>query len=118
MLKSALPVALAPLLVLTSCQPPPLVPLPPPNYRQNPPYAPTPVPPYGQDPQYAPQPRPDRAPPVTAPGTYPLATATDNPMEVISPYSPYNVIDLSDLPDPGSGQLARDPSNKQIFRIP
>ena len=61
---------------------------------------------------------PDPAPPVTTPGTYPTATATDNPMEVISPYHPYNVIDLSDLPDPGSGQLARDPSNKQIFRIP
>ncbi len=116
MLKSALPAALAPLLLLTACQPPPLVPPPPPNYRINPP---APVPPYGPDPQIAPQPpRPDPEPPVTTPGTYPTATATDNRMQVLSPYPPYNVIDLSDLPDPGSGQLARDPSNQKIFRIP
>ncbi len=127
MLKTALPAALAPLLFLPSCLPPPPVPLPPPNFRTNPHYAPNPVPPYGpdpappyrQDPGATPQqPRPDPAPPVTTPGTYPTATATDNRMQVISPYHPYNVIDLSDLPDPGSGQLARDPSNQKIFRIP
>lgn len=117
MLKSALLAALMPLLLLASCQPP-VPPLPPPNFRPNRPDVPTPVPPYGQDPQFAPPPRPDPEPPVTTPGSYPLATATDNPMQVLSPYPPYNVIDLSDLPDPGSGQLARDPSNQQIFRIP
>jgi hypothetical protein len=114
MLKPALPAALASLVFLSSCQPPP--PVPPPNFRPNPPYAPTPVPPYGEDP--APTPQPDPEPPVTTPGTYPTATATDNPMQVISPYPPYNVIDLSDLPKPTSGQLARDPSNQKIFRVP
>ena len=123
MLKSALPAALAPLLFLASCQPP-LPPLPPPNFQPNPPYAPTPVPPYGPEQEATPQPdpyrfnRPDPEPPVTTPGSYPLATATDNPMQVISPYPPYNVIDLSDLPKPVSGQLARDPSNQKIFRVP
>ncbi|MES2475504.1 MAG: hypothetical protein V4640_06970 [Verrucomicrobiota bacterium] len=113
--KTAISAALASLVFLASCQPPP--PVPPPNFRPNPPYAPTPVPPYGQDPAPTPPPAPAPTAP-TAPGTYPLATATENPMQVISPYPPYNVIDLSDLPDPGSGQLARDPSNQKIFRIP
>ena len=34
---------------------------------------------------------------------------------VISPYSPYNVIDVKGF---RSGQLAKDPSNGKIFRIP
>lgn len=120
MTKATLSAALAPLVFLASCQPPP--PVPPPNFRPNPPYAPTPVPPYGEESTDQPDPysfnRPDPEPPVTTPGSYPTATATDNPMQVLSPYPPFNVIDLSDLPDPGSGQLARDPSNKKIFRIP
>lgn len=124
MSKATLAAALAPIALLVSCQPPP--PVPPPHFRPNPPYAPTPVPPYGNAPAPTPVPpygnppaaNPNPEPPTTTPGTYPLATATENPMQVISPYPPYNVIDLSDLPDPASGQLARDPSNKKIFRIP
>ena len=51
----------------------------------------------------------------TRPGEYPTATRTANPNEVISPYEPYNVIDVEGF---RSGQLARDPSNNQIFRVP
>ena len=46
---------------------------------------------------------------------YPFAQRTEIPGQVISPYPPYNVIDVSDFQ---SGQLARDPSNNQIFRVP
>ena len=46
---------------------------------------------------------------------YPVAERTDNPGRVISPYSPYNVIDVEGF---RSGQLAKDPSNGKIFRIP
>jgi hypothetical protein len=49
------------------------------------------------------------------PGDYPLARRTANPNQVISPYEPYNVIDVEGFT---SGQLARDPSNKKIFRVP
>jgi hypothetical protein len=34
---------------------------------------------------------------------------------VISPYEPYHVIDIEGF---RSGQLARDPSNNRIFRVP
>jgi hypothetical protein len=69
------------------------------------------VDPYGQspDPYGTPPPQPPR------PGEYPTATRTANPNEVISPYEPYNVIDIEGF---RSGQLARDPSNNQIFRVP
>lgn len=46
---------------------------------------------------------------------YPVARSTDNPDQVISPFAPYNVIDVQGF---RSGQLAKDPSNQQIFRIP
>lgn len=46
---------------------------------------------------------------------YPFAERTDSPDRVISPYSPYNVIDVEGF---RSGQLAKDPSNGKIFRIP
>lgn len=46
---------------------------------------------------------------------YPVAERTANPNQVISPYAPYNVIDITGF---NSGQLARDPSNNEIFRIP
>ncbi|MBG7607038.1 MAG: hypothetical protein IZT59_03275 [Verrucomicrobia bacterium] len=46
---------------------------------------------------------------------YPVAERTDNRDRVISPYSPYNVIDVEGF---RSGQLAKDPSNGKIFRIP
>lgn len=64
--------------------------------------------PYGNpDPEPAPQPVPRP--------TYPAAKRTANPNEVISPYAPYNVIDVEGFK---SGDLAKDPSNKKIFRIP
>jgi len=51
----------------------------------------------------------------TGPGSYPYAEKTANPDQVLSPYPPYNVIDVAGF---RSGQLARDPSNQKIFRIP
>lgn len=64
--------------------------------------------PYGNpDPDATPQPIPRQDPPV--------AKRTANPNEVISPFAPYNVIDVEGFK---SGQLAKDPSNKKIFRVP
>lgn len=60
----------------------------------------------------------DPAPPEPKPQvrqSYPNAKSTDNPNEVISPYSPYNVIDVEGFK---SGALAKDPSNGKIFRVP
>jgi hypothetical protein len=57
------------------------------------------------DSQPAPAPRP----------TYPDARRTANPNQVISPYAPYNVIDVEGFK---SGALAKDPSNGKIFRVP
>jgi hypothetical protein len=80
--------------------------------------------PYGNDDQareprddnrlYNPEPDPEPQRP-TRPGEYPTARKTANPNEVISPYEPYNVIDVEGF---RSGQLARDPSNQKIFRVP
>ncbi|WP_411827750.1 hypothetical protein [Luteolibacter sp. AS25] len=53
--------------------------------------------------------------PVPSRDQYPTATGTANPNQVLSPYKPYNVIDIEGF---RSGQLAKDPSNGQIFRIP
>jgi hypothetical protein len=49
------------------------------------------------------------------PKDYPVAERTTNPSQVRSPYEPYNVIDVEGFT---SGQLARDPSNQKIFRVP
>ena len=46
---------------------------------------------------------------------YPVATPTTRPDQVLSPYAPYNVIDVEGFK---TGQLAKDPSNGKIFRIP
>lgn len=46
---------------------------------------------------------------------YPVAERTDKPGMVLSPYSPYNVIDVEGFQ---SGDLAKDPSNGKIFRVP
>ncbi|MFD2257536.1 hypothetical protein ACFSSA_12710 [Luteolibacter algae] len=46
---------------------------------------------------------------------YPTAERTDNRDQVLSPYPPYNVIDVQGF---RSGQLAKDPSNGKIFRVP
>lgn len=59
--------------------------------------------------QPAPAPAPTQRP------EHPVAKTTANPDQVLSPYPPYNVIDVSGFK---SGQLARDPSNGKIFRIP
>jgi hypothetical protein len=46
---------------------------------------------------------------------YPYAERTNNRYQVISPYSPYNVVDVRGF---SSGELVRDPSTNQIFRVP
>lgn len=67
-------------------------------------------------PQPEPQPQPDPGPdPRPVPDRYPMAQRTENPNQVLSPFPPYNVIDVTGFT---SGQLARDPSNQQIFRVP
>jgi hypothetical protein len=114
--------AMAAALILASCTPPP--PVPPPRFKPNPPYPPVPVDPYAQTPDpygqttdpnaQAPQ-QPAPPPQPTRPGEYPTAQRTANPNQVISPYEPYNIIDVEGF---RSGQLARDPSNQKIFRVP
>lgn len=110
--------------LLVSCEPIPSYP--PPGYRPPPGNFPR-----GQDPRYDDRraypdnrygPRREELPPEReerpAPPQreqYPTAERTDNPNQVISPYAPYNVIDVEGF---RSGQLARDPSNQKIFRVP
>ncbi len=92
----------------------------PPYY--GPPQNPSPRAPYGEHGEYEPIPpgRGPETPPAPNPQpqgrpTHPVAERTDNPNRVISPYSPYNVIDVTGFK---SGQLAKDPSNGKIFRVP
>jgi len=94
-----------------ACAPPP--PVPPPRFRPNPPNPPEIVDDRrsGEDPGDQ-HPRPS---PPDQPGQYPMARPTANPNEVISPFPPYNLIDVEGF---RSGQLARDPSNKRIFVVP
>lgn len=56
-------------------------------------------------------------PGTSTPGSsgYPLARRTSKPNQVLSPYPPYNVIDVTGFK---SGDLARDPGNRKIFRVP
>jgi hypothetical protein len=107
----------ASLVCLSSCIPPEV---PPPRFQPNPPYAPQPVDPYGAQNDVSPPPPPSQPapPPATATGGYPTATRTANPDQVISPYEPYNVIDITGPPRIEPGKLARDPSNGKIFRVP
>lgn len=125
MSKTTLTAAAAAAIILAACSPPP--PVPPPRFTPNPPFPPVPVDPYGQSLNQSTdaygQPI-DVAPPPTAPtppaaltrpGEYPVARPTAKPGEVISPYEPFNIIDVTGFT---SGQLARDPSNKKIFRVP
>lgn len=111
---------------LVSCFPPEDPYAPQPRFRPNPPYPPQPVDPSVQtmspDPYgyLAPRPGPSPAPAPLAPtppaaGSYPFASRTTNPNQVLSPYEPYNVIDVEGFK---SGTLARDPSNQKIFRVP
>jgi hypothetical protein len=67
----------------------------------------------GYDPRYGEEQPP--APTVPRRDEYPTAERTDNPNRVLSPYKPYNVIDVEGF---RSGQLAKDPSNGKIFRVP
>ena len=57
-----------------------------------------------------------------APKRYKTGYKTQNPHHVISPFEPNNLIDISRNPKTGqpfvSGDLVKDPSNGQIFRIP
>ena len=104
-------------------------PPPPPLFTPQAPYPPVPVDPYTFPDQPAPGMTPGPAAPqqkpptdVTSPpsdpvadGKHPLARKTANPNEVISPYPPHHRIDITGFK---SGQLARDPWNGEIFRIP
>lgn len=65
------------------------------------------------DPYGDPEPEPEPAPQPRQ--THPTAERTDNPNRVLSPYPPYNVIDVKGFK---SGALAKDPSNGKIFRVP
>ena len=65
---------------------------------------------YGdRQPDYRPAPEPTRP-------NYPFAKRTQNPNIVISPYPPYNSIDISGLDR--NDTLAKDTSAGKIFRIP
>ena len=67
--------------------------------------------------QASPPPYQSPASPPSQPGrdAYPMAQRTSIPNQVISPYPPYNVMDVTDV---RSGQLARDPKTGEIFRVP
>jgi len=116
--------ATAALASLVSCFYP--EPVPPPHRPYGPDYDISPPPPPSQPQPSAfsdpgvPQPPTTTAPapappPPTANGNFPTATRTEKPDQVLSPYEPYNVIDVGGFK---SGQLARDPSNQKIFRVP
>jgi hypothetical protein len=119
MCKTSIAATLVSLLGLLACTPPPGTP--PPRYRQDQSLAPQRVNPYGPDYDVSPisppplPPLPQPTPRPTGPGEYPVAARTANPNQVLSPYEPYNVIDIEGFK---SGQLARDPSNQKIFRVP
>jgi hypothetical protein len=105
--------------LLVSCIEP-LPPAPAPHFRPNPPYPPQPVDPYadhspyGQPSDVSP-PADDTASTPTRPGEYPTAKPTTKPDEVVSPYEPYNIINVEGYKP---GELVRDPHNKKIFRVP
>ena len=64
----------------------------------------------GDAPEFAPA-------PALSPATqgYPTAELTENPDQVRSPLEPFSLIDVTGFK---SGQLARDPANQRIFRVP
>ncbi|MES2982939.1 MAG: hypothetical protein V4727_11545 [Verrucomicrobiota bacterium] len=111
MTKLILTMAAGSALLLVSCEPIPIHP----DHRRPGPYPdrhqPQPDRPYPGDRRYdepvVPQPTPR--------DQYPVAERTSNPNHVISPYAPYNVINVEGF---RSGQLAKDPSNQKVFRIP
>lgn len=65
-------------------------------------------------PETRPAPPEPRPAPIPRP-SYPVARTTGQPGRVLSPYPPYNVIDVEGFQ---SGALAKDPSNGKIFRVP
>lgn len=67
-----------------------------------------------QNPQPEMVPPPRAVPPTNAPD-YPKAWSTDTPGIVISPYKPYNKVNVRGF-EPG--QLARDPKTNEIFVVP
>lgn len=69
--------------------------------------------PYGSQP--APYNQPRQNPPAPIDSDYPYAERTSTPGEVLSPYAPYNVIDVRGF-RPGS--KAKDPSCGKIFIVP
>ncbi len=108
MIKLLLTMAAGSALLLVSCEPIPIHP----DHRR-----PRPHPHIERD-----QPQPDSPEgdeeEIVRPPTkdeHPFAQRTANPNHVISPFSPFNVINVEGF---RSGQLARDPSNGKIFRIP
>jgi hypothetical protein len=104
MIKLLLTMAAGSVFLLVSCEPIPIHP----DRRPRP-----------TQPGQGDQPKPDgpdggeEKPPI--PDEHPVAQRTANPNHVISPFSPFNVINVEGF---RSGQLARDPSNGKIFRIP
>ena len=105
------------LILLAACTPPPA---PPPHFKPIPPNPPEQVSPYDDDsttgqPADSNPSNINEQPAPTRPGEYPTARPTANPDEVISPYEPYDLINVEGF---HSGQLARDPRNKKIFRVP
>ena len=109
MIKLLLTMAAGSAFLLVSCEPIPIHP----DHRRPRPHGPG----HGE------QPQPDgpgsdgngETPRPPTPNDYPVAQRTANPNHVISPYSPFNVINVEGF---RSGQLAKDPSNGKIFRIP
>ena len=106
--------------LLVSC----IEPIPPerPHFQPNPPYPPREVNPYGD--QVPDQQNPNDSPPSyyqapnpapTRTGEYPVARSTAKADEVVSPYEPYNIINVEGY---RTGELVRDPHNKKIFRVP
>ena len=101
--------------MLNACGPP--APVPAPYFIPNPPYPPQAVDSVSGEFQNSSN-TIDQIPPSTPTpriGEYPWARPASRPNEVISPYEPYHTIDISGF---SHGQLARDPSNKKIFRVP
>ncbi len=105
MTKLILTMAAGSALLLVSCEPIPVY-----DHQHQRPYP-------GDRPQQTDRPYNDEQDDVrpTTRDQYPVAERTANPNHVISPYSPYNVINVEGF---RSGQLAKDPSNQKVFRIP
>ena len=102
-------IAMASLAGLVSCAAPP-----PPRLQTDPSVVIDPVSPVEAQGDVSAPTDPMPSAPATS-GGYPTAQRTANPEQVISPYEPFNVIDVAGF---ASGKLVRDPSNQKIFRVP